>query len=494
MKEILLRYIKMENSGIKSYFDADEIIKLLDYFEDTDDFKHYQKVLELGQKLHPNSTEIKIRLCKFYVHEKKYNKALRLIEDIGNHESCDLYLSQFECFCALDRYDEIISFITTHSLPGNMLEEIFEYIAQVLNDLKKEEEAYDFVKRGLALFPRNIILKEELCYYLEIKREIKPALRLCRELLDKNPYSSEYWYTQGRLHYLEGDYDSAIDAFDFALTCDDSDLEIKIKKAHCLFINENYGKAIEVYLELLSDDSDLYERIQPYLAECYLKSENFEDAYLAFKDILRNIDVAENLPVYKNYILCCIKTERDKEAVSSISEHTQNFTGNLWLLWLQAFIHIIRHEHEKGVQTIQQLLQKLYLAGLGLHTQIFKGLDEKNCKLPFHSEIEGLFVEAYELMGIRFDNEFEHVHSAIGRLINNDIKEFCSEYEKCTAHIIGKYLDRIILYAEAIQTYNFEQSKNDIFFICAKDIDGDDRHIAPIHLSTNYLNNKHHYN
>lgn len=492
MKEILLRYIKMENSGIESYFDADEIIELLDHFEDANDFRHYQKVLELGQKLHPNNTDIKARLCKFYVHKKEYYKALELIEHIGDHENYDLYLLQLECFCALNRYEEVTSFIKNHSIPNNVLEEIFEYIAQVLNDLKKEEEAYDFVKQGLALFPNNIILKEELCYYLEIKRETQPALQLCQELLDKNPYSIEYWYTQGRLYFLEGDYDNAIDAFDFALTCDDSDQEIKIKKAYCLYINGNYEKAIEVYLELLSEDNDLYERIQPYLAECYMKTENFKEAYIIFKDRLKKIDVAENLPVYKNYIICCIETERDNEATNSILDRARNFPCNLLLLWLQAFIHIVKNEHEEAIQTLQQFLQKLYRANL--EEKEIKGLKETNNDLSFHSDIEDLLIEAHELMAIRFEDSFENIHQAIGFLIDKDINRFCQEYQKCSPEIINKYIDQMLLYAEAIQTYESERNKETIPFLRSKEIIGDDQYIAAENLSHSFLKNNYHYN
>ena len=44
------------------------------------------------------------------------------------------------------------------------LEEVFEYISPILNDLDMNKEARDFVDRGLALFPDNLILKNELCY------------------------------------------------------------------------------------------------------------------------------------------------------------------------------------------------------------------------------------------------------------------------------------------------------------------------------------------
>ena len=492
MKEILLRYIKMENSGIISYFDADEIIELLDHFEETNDFKHYQKVLEFGQKLHPGNTEIKIRLCKLYVHKKEYTCALQLIDEIGNHNSYDLHLLKLECFCALDKYNEVVAFINTHQLPNDVLEEAFEYIAQVLNDLKKEDEAYDFVKRGLELFPDNLILKEEKCYYLEIKRDTKQALQICKELIDYDPYSIEYWYTQGRLYLTEGQYSKAVDSFDFALTCDDSVQEIKIKKAYCLFINGNYEKAIEVYLDLLSEDNCLYERIQPYLADCYLKIENFEKAYFIFRDILKEIDVADNLPIYKNYIRCCIETDRDKEAANTILKTAEKYPNDLLLLWLQSFIHIVRNEHDEAVQTLLHFLQKLYQTGIEKKDLESLG-DTINC-LSFDSNINELLIDAHSLMKQRFNEPYEIIHQAIGHLIENNIPLFCAKYEQCPFEVLNKYIDQILLYAEAIQTYESEQNKRADFFLQSKDITKGEQYIAPKNLASDFLKNKHHYN
>lgn len=492
MKEILLRYIRMENSGTESYFDADEIIELLDHFEDTSDFKHYEKVLDLGKKLHPNNIEIKIRLCKLLIHKKEYGEAIRLINKIGDHDSHDLHLLQLECFCATNKYDKVITFIESHQLEKNVLEDIFEYITQVLNDLNKEDEAFDFIKRGLAFFPDNLILKEELCYYLEIKRETKQALRVCQELIDENPYSSEYWYTQGRLYFFERDYDNAIDSFDFALACDDSDQEIKIKKGYCLFMNGNYEKAIEIYLELLSEDSTLYERVQPYLAECYMKTEHFENAYFIFRDILKKIDVADNLHIYKNYIHCCIETERDREATKNLLETARNLPNDLLLFWLQAFIHIVKNEHEEAVQTIQQLLQKIYR--IFLEEQNPDAINNIITYFSFESDIENLLIEAHELMGVRFDEPFSEIHQAIHHLINNDIKQFCIQYNRCSSEMINKYIDQILLYAEAIQTYESEHDKKYVFYLQSKDIILDEQNVDLKDILSDYLNNKYHHN
>ena len=150
------------------------------------------------------------------------------------------------------------------------LEEVFEYISPILNDLDMNKEARDFVDRGLALFPDNLILKNELCYILETEGDVPRAIELCNELIDKNPFSYEYWFTLGRLHSMVGDYEKAIEAFDFALTCDDSDTELKILKAYCLYMNESYEKAIEEYQEIEGDE-EVMRRISPLMAECYMK-------------------------------------------------------------------------------------------------------------------------------------------------------------------------------------------------------------------------------
>lgn len=49
---LLERYKEMHEKGTEVYFDADEIIRLLEYFEDENDFEGFTQVLELGLKLH----------------------------------------------------------------------------------------------------------------------------------------------------------------------------------------------------------------------------------------------------------------------------------------------------------------------------------------------------------------------------------------------------------------------------------------------------------
>ena len=311
---LIERYKAIQEKGEEAYFDADELVDILDYFEEQNDFEQYKHALELGLKLHPEDPDIQVKECKSLVYQEKYQQALEKIKSIHDEDNLDLDLLKLECFYAMGHPDEALEYI--NKLPiDEGLEEIYESLAPIVSELGRDDEAYKLVLRGITLFPENLVLKEELCYHMEMQGKLQPAMQLCRELIDINPYSADYWYMQGRLQSMQGEYESAIESFDFALTCDDSDVEIKLLRAYCLFMNENYEKAIEAYLELLAD-KNISEHIKPILAECYMKTDDFEQAYSLFKKLLGEPDIAKELPIYKNYIHCALETERDKDVTT----------------------------------------------------------------------------------------------------------------------------------------------------------------------------------
>ena len=119
----------------------------------------------------------------------------------------------------LDGYEKAVNYIEQlEKKKCDYLEGIFEDIAPLLNDSDMEDEANDFIRRGLKQFPDNIILMEELCYNLENKGELDEAIQICNKLIDINPYSYDYWFLLGRLYSSIPNYDKAIEALDFAIT------------------------------------------------------------------------------------------------------------------------------------------------------------------------------------------------------------------------------------------------------------------------------------
>lgn len=356
ISRLLARYLSMQEEGKEAYFDADEIEELLDSFEESDDYTLYEGVLSLGIKLHPNHTGLQTRQCKLLVYNEQFEEALKRIDTLAGTNEPELDLLRIECYCSLDQYqkakahtEKLIAEECEH------LEDVFEYIAPIMGELGMHKEALEFIKRGQEFFPDNIELKEELCYNLELCGNIKEAIEVCNELIDNNPYSFEDWATLGRLYSIEGEYDKAIEAFDFALTCDDSDNEIQILKAFCLFMNENYQKAIEVYEELLTNPDSVY-RVKPLLAECYLKLEDFETAYQLLRDTLEKNEQYDEPASYINYLLCCAKTNRINEEEAILDKALKLFPNHINLLYLKALYYADSGNDLLAIKTLQDIL------------------------------------------------------------------------------------------------------------------------------------------
>ncbi len=388
ISRLLRQYLSAKREGKEPYFDADQIDDLLNSLEESNDYTYWDEVLALGLKLHPGDTALQIKKGRQFVYNQDYKGALALLENIAEKDNQDLDMLRMECYCSLDQYPKALE-ILEELIAGNSeyIEDVFEYIAPILNDLDMTKEARDFVDRGLSLFPDNMLLKNELCYILEGEGNLPQAIELCNDLIDKNPFSFEHWFTLGRLYSMATEYEKAIEAFDFAMTCDDSDLEPKILKAYCLYMNESYEKAIEEYLEIKGDEETIHH-ISPLMAECYIKLERYEEAYRLLAKIIDDPDMEDGASNYLNYIRCCMETERYNEAFQAVVKAAHLYPENTHIHSLLTLCLIDKGNSEEIFNAIKKLSKLLYKEG-ALPTFSLDGpLPEKE-----HIEAENLVKE-----------------------------------------------------------------------------------------------------
>jgi tetratricopeptide (TPR) repeat protein len=318
-----------------------------------DDTGNIQTAIELGSRLHPDSEIFKITLCKTYAELRDFDSALKLINELDIHDDKEIDLVYIECLCELNRSDEAINFIDELSEADSpYLEDAVVHAACVLNDIEEKLIfAYHFINNALISYPDNLSLKSELCFNLEQQGKIREALILCNELINEDPYSAETWYMYGRINSLSEHYEKAIDSFDFALSCIDDDeqlaFEISIMKAYCLYKNDNFESAVDVYLDLMqTGDESMILQIEPFLAECYLNIYEYEKAFEILKRLINKDDIEDQVSIYGNYIFCCIETERNKEAIEALMEALRRFPHSI--LEHLSTLNIIREQLSKA--------------------------------------------------------------------------------------------------------------------------------------------------
>lgn len=475
---LLDKFLAAQKAGKEIYFDADEIDDILEYLEDREDYTHYEAILSLGLRLHPGSTELRIRQCKLLIYKEEFNQALDLVDSISDAAHLELDLLRLECYCALGQYHKVVSYIEAHlNDDREELEEVFEYLAPIISDMDMNEETSDFIQRGLKIFPNNMILKDELCLHLEAIGDIDGAIKICNELIDKNPYSVDYWFMLGRLYSMSADYEKAIEAFDFALTCDDSDIELKILKAYCLYMNDNFEKAIEVYSDIIDTDNSLRDRITPLLAECYIKQEKYEEAYRLLKKHLseKETNSVEDISTFLNFIRCCMETERETEATVILNKALELYPDNIRLLSILA----IKYTEDGKDKEAKEITEKL-----------FRLIDEANDSLVDNAE--SLFQTAQYL---NLKNDIREALKYYLKILNIDPK-----MPLITMYIAMAYLSLGDI--EAFNKYyNLTPQEELADFFNKSGIDLDDllrnlesKHIEPENLTKEYLKNKGHRN
>ncbi|MCC8171314.1 MAG: tetratricopeptide repeat protein [Parabacteroides sp.] len=431
ISRLLERYLSMQKEGKDPYFDADEIEDLLDSFEESDDFTLYEEILQLGMKQHPNHPGLQIKRCKLLVYNEEYKKALKLIDSITDIDEPELDLLRLECYYSLNKCAEAKAFVEKLIRSDcDYLEDVFEYIAPVLGELGMHETALDFIRTGQQYFPDNIVLKEELCFNLESAGQIKEAIEVCNELIDNNPYSFEDWTTLGRLYSIQEEYDKAIEAFDFALTCDETDCETKILKAYCLFMNENYHKAIEVYSELTNNEQYKY-RVMPLMAECYLRLDEYETAYGLLHEALENNKQYEEPASYINYLLCCAKTGRLEEEEKILEKALKLFPDHINLLYLKALYYTEKGREDEAIRTLAYILEHVKPEDTYINNFTDTHFQLANLFLK-KGDIENALKHYLQVIDLIPTFPMVHLKTAICYLKLGDTQKFMDHITQCT--------------------------------------------------------------
>ncbi|OAV75274.1 Cytochrome c biogenesis factor [Bacteroidales bacterium Barb7] len=478
-QHLIDRFLSARNEGREAYFDADEIDDLLEGCEDKEDFDLYEEVLALGLKLHPENIGLQTKRCWQYVVEENYTTALELIEQIGATGDQEIEAVQLECYLMLDMTDEAEALSEKMIAEGReSMDLVFEYIVPLLNDKEMYSLALEYVNRGLELYPDSLVLKEELCFLMEVAEDLEGAIDLCNAMIDEDPYSYEYWFTLGRLYSLTEEFEKAIDAFDFAQTCEEPDSELKLLKAYCFFMSDKYEEALKLYTELLKDeekngedgegDDYILERVRPLLAECYMKLFDYEAAYLILHELIAddaeaagyetdNADTEVNgadteaddtdtdstdaarkdYSPYIYYMHCCAQTDRKQDALNALETAATVFDGSAHVLSLMAYAYMESAENDDNLDVINKLFELIDDPGDDLEEEADG--DNPSGKDGF-SETIGKMLEYFKkIYAANPDQPYINLYLATAYLINDDMQNFEKHYNLLSAEELDSY-------------------------------------------------------
>jgi tetratricopeptide (TPR) repeat protein len=242
-KEILSEYETSVNSGSPVYMDADDLVDIADYYNMHGEMDKCHQALECATELHPESIAPTIFKAREAMFRGDYELAKKYEGQIENNNDLDYYYLHAELLIRDGKEDEAESYLDNCLSETN--EEYQDFVLDVVNifnDYKLYHKSYDWISR--LKDTESIEFKELMGEILFNLGKYKDSNRIFNELIEEDPFSSDYWNSLSNSQFMQDDYKEALTSSEYAIAINPNDTEAILNKANSLFHLNNIEEAL----------------------------------------------------------------------------------------------------------------------------------------------------------------------------------------------------------------------------------------------------------
>lgn len=306
-EELLRRYEQYESNHQNGYFDVEELEQIADFYLWKGRPKESSKAVDLGLKLHPNSTSLQIKRAKIYATIGNKDKAMQILERSADPNDIETMLVKGEILVSLNRFEEADAlFMKIIYSREAEFDNLCLDIAYIYLSAQSFERCLKYLHEGIKFNPDNIDILYELAFCYEQTGQFDKCIATHNKIIDLQPYSGETWFNLGQVYFLLNKFDKAVEAYDYATIINENDSAAWLQKSHALFQMENYKEAIENY-KIYSEMTEYKSNVLVYIAECYEKMEDFDNALKTYDEALSFDDM--NLEAWTGKAICYLEKE-----------------------------------------------------------------------------------------------------------------------------------------------------------------------------------------
>ncbi|GHT18214.1 hypothetical protein FACS189429_4310 [Bacteroidia bacterium] len=340
--EIVRRYEDFRLGRASGYFDVDELSNIVDYYLFKGMTTESAEVLELGNKLHPNSSELEVKRAKTCFVSGDYRNALNILDTMANDADYETIILRIQLLQQLSRTKEAqmlaSKLFTDETADDNDDNELIcmdianAFICQGNTDIGMK-----WLQKGEQINPENIDLLLEKAIIYENREEYDRALEIYNRIIEIDAFVAEVWFNLGQMHHYNGDYQQAIEAYNYAAALDEEDMLTCLQRAHVLFQLDRYKEAIELYTEYGEKTGDTWQA-NIFVAECYEQTEEYEKAIEFFQKSLEKYP--DNYEALLGIGSCLLEQEKFAESIKYI-EHAleiEDEEPETWVYFAEALV------------------------------------------------------------------------------------------------------------------------------------------------------------
>lgn len=286
LNELLQQYQNLIHGFSHSFIEEDAFERIVDHFDERDDFKAALLAAETGLEQFPYSSLLMIKKADMLLANRKYLQALELLEKAELYDSNDvnLFILKTDAYLALDQQSKAVELLQAalQKFDGEERLELLFELADVYDDYEKFDKVFDCLQLILEDDPNNEEALYKICFWTDFTGRNEESIKLHQKIIDNFPYNEIAWFNLAAAYQGLKLYEKSIDAYKYAVAIDDKFDYAYRNMGDALLRLRKYKEAIEALervLELSRPEDVIYEAI----GHCFHRLKNYAQARFNYK-------------------------------------------------------------------------------------------------------------------------------------------------------------------------------------------------------------------
>lgn len=289
LNDIISEYEAMSQKGTVVFYEETVFTQIIDYYENEGCIDLALAVVDVALEQHLFSAYLYCKKASLLAQQRRATAALEAIQqaEVLAPSDCEVKLIKAEVLSLMGDFSLALSIIrevksACHIENKTKLAEVFFSEGIIYEQMQEYDSVFHAWKQTLQYNPEHEEALNRIWLCIEMARKFDESIALCHAIIDHDPYCYRAWYNLGHAHTYFGDYDEAIEAYEYAFIINN---KFEWAYRHCAELCmeiQDYKKALDCYHDAIAHiqpDGEILFRI----GQCYQFLGNTEIAIQFYK-------------------------------------------------------------------------------------------------------------------------------------------------------------------------------------------------------------------
>lgn len=321
-KNTLKKFEEADKNGEEIILNSEEFVDIAEYYYNHGKVDNAVKIIDRTIDLYPGAAApllFKARMALLdYNDIDKANYYADLIEDKTDLE---YFYLKAEIMIVDGRADEADEYLEArfNEIDSDDIDYFAIDTAALFIDYNKVDKAEKWIKRSEAT--DSVEYKEQYARIMMENGEYERSQTMFNELIDKNPYSTQYWNSLASSQFLCNNLEEAIQSCEFALAINPENATALLNKANGLYNLGNYKEALKYYTRYCAQCPN-DENGETLIGFCNMLLEDYVNAIKHFQiaERLSTKDSPMLTDIYKDWAFALCRLNRIDESMAVLDK------------------------------------------------------------------------------------------------------------------------------------------------------------------------------